>query len=149
MTSSPAPQPTAAEYLEYSEILRKYYSPAPSKGFPDGSAGKESACNTGDLGSIPELGRSPGEEKGYPLQYSGLENSMDCVVHGVAESRTRLSNFPSKHMFSSPPLILSVLLSFLSIFIITILDYCKKSHQTSLLCPAAVHCTHCHRTVLS
>ena len=93
MTSSPAPQPTAAEYLEYSEILRKYYSPAPSKGFPDGSAGKESACNTGDLGSIPELGRSPGEEKGYPLQYSGLENSMDCVVHGVTKSQTRLSGF--------------------------------------------------------
>ena len=90
MTSSPAPQPTAAEYLEYSEILRKYYSPAPSKGFPDGSAGKESACNTGDLGSIPELGRSPGEEKGYPLQYSGLENSKDCIV---TRSRTQLSDF--------------------------------------------------------
>ena len=51
-------------------------------GFPRGSAGKESACNVGDLGSIPELGRSPGEGKGYPFQYSGLENSMDCVVHG-------------------------------------------------------------------
>ena len=46
-------------------------------GFPGGSAGKESACNVGDLGSIPGLGRSPGEGKGYPLQYSGLENSMD------------------------------------------------------------------------
>ena len=55
-------------------------------GFPGGSAGKESACNAGDLGSIPGLGRSPGEEKGYPLQYSGLENSMDCTVHGVSES---------------------------------------------------------------
>ena len=53
---------------------------------PCGSAGKESACNTGDLGSIPGLRRSPGEGKGYPLQYSGLENSMDCIVHGVAES---------------------------------------------------------------
>ena len=53
-------------------------------GFPCGSAGKESACNAGDLGLIPELGRSPGEGKGYPLQYSGLENSMK--VHGVAES---------------------------------------------------------------
>ena len=51
------------------------------KGFPGGSAGKESACNVGDLGSIPGLGRSPGEGKGYPLQYSGLENSMDCRVH--------------------------------------------------------------------
>ena len=46
-------------------------------GFPCGSAGKESACNVGDLGSIPGLGRSPGEGKGFPLQYSGLENSMD------------------------------------------------------------------------
>ena len=51
-------------------------------GFPGGSAGKESACSVGDLGSIPELGRSPGEGKRYPLQYSGLENSMDCIVHG-------------------------------------------------------------------
>ena len=58
-----------------------------------GSAGKESACNAGDLGLIPGLGRSPGEGKGYPLQYSGLENSMDCIVHGVAKSRTRLSDF--------------------------------------------------------
>ena len=51
--------------------------------FPGGSAGKESACNAGDLGSIPGLGRSPGEEKGYPLQDSGLENSMDSIVHGL------------------------------------------------------------------
>ena len=57
-------------------------------GFPGGSAGKESACNAGDLGSIPGLGRSPGEEKGYPLQYSGLENSMDCIIHGVAKLDT-------------------------------------------------------------
>ena len=52
-------------------------------GFPCGSAGKDSICNAGDLGSISGLERSPGEEKGYPLQYSGLENSMDCTVHGV------------------------------------------------------------------
>ena len=50
-------------------------------GFPGGSAGKESACNVGDLGSIPGLGRSHGEGKGYPLQYSGLENSMDCIYN--------------------------------------------------------------------
>ena len=64
-------------------------------GFPCGSAGKESACNAGDLGSIPGLGRSPGEGKGYPLQYSGLENSMDCIVHGVTSCPmgTRLSDF--------------------------------------------------------
>ena len=49
------------------------------RGFPFGSAGKEAACNEGDLGSIPGLGRSPGDGKGYPLQYSGLENSMDCI----------------------------------------------------------------------
>ena len=57
-------------------------------GFPGGLAGEESACNLGDLGLIPGLGRSPGEGKGYPLQYSGLENSMDCIVHGVAKSQT-------------------------------------------------------------
>ena len=62
-------------------------------GFPCGSAGKESACSAGDLGLIPWLGRSPGEEKGYPLQYSGLENSIDCTVHRVAKSQTRVSNF--------------------------------------------------------
>ena len=62
-------------------------------GFPGGSAVKESACKAGDLGSIPGLGRPPGEGKGYPLQYSGLENSMDCVIHGVTKSRTRLSDF--------------------------------------------------------
>ena len=102
-------------------------------GFPDSSVGKESACNAGDSSSIPELGRSAGEEIGYPLQYSwaslvaqliknppamwetwvqslgwedtlgegkgyalqcsGLENSVDCIVHGVAESQTRLSDF--------------------------------------------------------
>ena len=48
-----------------------------------GSAGKESTCNAGDLGLIPGLGRSPGEEKGYPLQFSGLESSMVCTVHGI------------------------------------------------------------------
>ena len=62
-------------------------------GFPCDSIGKESACNAVDLGLIPGLGRSPGEGKGYPLQYSGLENSMDCTVHGVAKSWTRLNNF--------------------------------------------------------
>ena len=62
-------------------------------GFPCGSAGKESACTVGDLGSIPGLGRSSGERKGYPLQCSGLENSMDFIVHGVAKSQTRLSDF--------------------------------------------------------
>ena len=57
------------------------------------SVGKESTCNPGDLGSIPGLGRSLGERKSYPLQYSGLENSTDCIVPGVTNSRTGLSNF--------------------------------------------------------
>ena len=57
------------------------------------SAGKEFACNVGDLGSVPALGRSPGEGKGCPLQYSGPENSMDGIVHGVAKSRKQLSDF--------------------------------------------------------
>ena len=55
------------------------------KGFPSGSASKESVCNVGDLGLIPGLGRSPGEGKGYPLQCSDLENSMDSVVHGITK----------------------------------------------------------------
>ena len=63
--------------------------------FPYGSAGKESTCNVGDLGLIPWLGRSPGGRKDYPLQYSGLENSTDSIVHGVAKSQTGLSDFHS------------------------------------------------------
>ena len=62
-------------------------------GFPCGSSGKESACSAGDLGSFSGLGRSLGEGKGYPLQYSGLENPKDCIAHGVAKSRTLLSDF--------------------------------------------------------
>ena len=67
-------------------------------GFPGGSAGKESACDAGDLGSIPGLGRPPGEGNDYPLQYSGLENSMDrgacqATVQGLTKSQKRLSNF--------------------------------------------------------
>ena len=57
-------------------------------GFPGGSAGKESTCKVGDLGSVPGLGASPGEGKGYPLQYFGLENSMDYIVHGVTKNQT-------------------------------------------------------------
>ena len=69
------------------------HHPPTEIGFPCGSAGKISACNVGDLGLIPGLGRSPGEGKGYPLQYSDLENSVDCIVHGVAKSQTRLRDF--------------------------------------------------------
>ena len=62
-------------------------------GFPCDSAGKESSCNVGYLGLIPGLGKSPGEGKGYPLQYPGLENYMDCIVCGVTKSRKQLSDF--------------------------------------------------------
>ena len=66
-------------------------------GFLGGSDSKESTCNVGDLGLVPGLGRSPGKGNGYPLQYSGLENSMDrgtcwTIVHGVAKSQTQLSD---------------------------------------------------------
>ena len=72
-------------------------------GFPGGSAGKESARNAGDLGSISGLGRSPGEGKGYPLQYSGLEKSMDCIDHGFGKSRTRLNDFDSHSVLAGKP----------------------------------------------
>ena len=77
-------------------------------GFPCGSAGKEFTCNVGDLGSIPGLGRSPGEGKGYPLQYSGLENCMDCIVDGVAKSQTQLSNFHFHFKFHKESLNLTI-----------------------------------------
>ena len=69
----------------------------PQLGFPDGSDGEEFTCNAGDLGSVPGLGRSPGEGNGYPLQYSGLGNSMEggarwATVYEVAKSQTPLNN---------------------------------------------------------
>ena len=85
----PAMQETLVQFLGRKIRWRRDRLPIPVfLGFPSGSAGKESACNEGDLGSTPGLGRSPGEGKAYPLQYSGLENSMDCIVHGVTKSRT-------------------------------------------------------------
>ena len=71
--------------------------PSSHLGFPGGSAGKEFTWNVGDLGSIPGLGRSHGEGKGYPLQYSGLENSVDCVVLEVTKSQILLSDFHQLH----------------------------------------------------
>ena len=86
-----AMQETWVQFLGQEDPLEKGQATHSSiLGLPWGSAGKESPCNVGDLGSIPGLGRSPGEGKGYPLQYSGLENSTDCIVHGV-KSRTRLT----------------------------------------------------------
>ena len=67
-------------------------------GFPCSSAGKESASNVGDLGSIPGLGRSAGEDKGYLLQYSGLENSMNCIVHGSQRVGHDRVTFTSLHI---------------------------------------------------
>ena len=78
-----------------------YYCFKVTLGFSDGLADKESACNVGDLGWIPGLGRGPGEGKGYPFQYSGLENSMDCIVHGVTKSHTQLSDFHFASSFQS------------------------------------------------
>ena len=87
--------------LKYSMKTRMLFSKThyilrhtcPVQSFPCGLAGKESTCKTRDLGLIPGLGRFPGEGKGYPLQYSGPENSMDCLVHGVSKSQARLNNF--------------------------------------------------------
>ena len=85
--SSPAPQFKSFNSL----VLSFLYGPTlTSVGFPGGSAGKESACSLGDVGVIPGLGRSLGEGNGYPLQCSGLENSVDCRV---AKSQTLLSDF--------------------------------------------------------
>ena len=90
----PANQETLVRFLGQDNPRRRNSLPAPVfLDFPCGSAGKESACNVGDLGLIPGLGRYPGEGTGYPLQYSGLEDSTDCIVHGVAKSQTRLSGF--------------------------------------------------------
>ena len=74
-------------------------------GFPDSSVGKDSTCNVGDLRLILWLGRSHGEGKGYPLQYSGLENSMDCIIHGVAKNQTGLSDFHF-HGLRAPTLVM-------------------------------------------
>ena len=94
VNSLPATQETPVRFLGWEDPWRRESLRTPVfLEFPCGSVSKESACNVGNLGSIPGLGRSPGEGKGYPLQYSGLENSMDSVVHGVAKSRIQLSDF--------------------------------------------------------
>ena len=79
------------EYLSSSSRLCQLRQVLLFSGFPYGSADK--ACNAGDLSLMSGLGRYPGEEKGYPFQYSGLENSMDCTVHGVTKSWTWLTDF--------------------------------------------------------
>ena len=90
----PALQETPLWFLGQEVPLEKGQATHPVfLGFPSDSAGRESTCNAGDLGLIPVLGRSPGEGDSYPLQYPGLEISMDYIVHGVAKSWTRLSDF--------------------------------------------------------
>ena len=84
----------AHDFLSRKMLFRSWYF---ATGLSLWLAGKESTCNAGDPSSIPGLGRSPGEGKGYPLQYSGLENSVDCVVHGVTKSQTQLSLSLSFH----------------------------------------------------
>ena len=94
----PAMQETLAQFLGQEDPWRRNRLSTPVfLGFPGGLAGKESTCHAGDLGLTPGLGRSPGEGRGYQLQYSGLENSMNCIVGGFANSRTRLSDF---HLFT-------------------------------------------------
>ena len=87
-------QETLVQFLGGEDLLEKGYAIHSSiRRLPCGLAGKESTCSVGGLGSIPGLGRFSGEGKGYPLQSSGLENSMDCIVHGVTKSWTQLSDF--------------------------------------------------------
>ena len=113
--------------------------------FPGGSDGKASACSAGDPGSIPGLGRPPGEGNGNPLQYSSLENSMDwgawwATVYGVTKSQTRLSNFTSLTMYNnSYALLLATFLQFFSslnfslpLFYVLFLLY---QHQAPLINP--------------
>ena len=111
-------------------------------GLPCGSAGKESACNAGDLGLISGLGRSPGEEKGYLFQCSGLENSMDCIVHGSAKSWTWLSNFHyittehrSPQRIKQSSLYYTVNFHLLSILYIVLIVYIRQSQSPSLSYP--------------
>ena len=85
----PAIQETLVRFLGREDPLEEgQVTHSSILGLPFGSAGKESTCNVGDLGLIPGWGRPPGEGKDYPLQYFGLENSMNCILHGIPKSRT-------------------------------------------------------------
>ena len=92
------PQVAGGNKLQVADVFSLLYTKLKEPGFPGGSEVKASACNAGDVGSIPGLGRSPGKENGNPLQYSCLENPVDrgawwATVHGVTKGRTRLSDF--------------------------------------------------------
>ena len=101
-------------------------------GFPGGSGDKESICNAGDLGSIPGLGRSPGEGNGYPLQYSRLENSRDrgswqATAHGVTKSRAQLNNFHSlTHSLTYTHCLFTCMDGSRDILDIYMMNYCVK-----------------------
>ena len=90
LMTGPAHRQTAnSKFIDsYADILYQLNH----QGSPNNSVGKESACNAGEPGLIPGSGRSPGEGIGYPLQYSGLENSIDCIVHGVTKSQAQPSH---------------------------------------------------------
>ena len=127
-------KPNICTLLSY---LHSLFHPS---GFPGGSEVKASACNVGDLGSIPGSGRSPGEGNGNSLQYSCLENPMDrgawwATVHGVAKSQTRLSDFTSLHFTFHPSA--KVLKAFLQNFIELTKDdviYLNNLTQTCAIC---------------
>ena len=104
-------------------------------GFPCGSPSKESTCNAGDLGSIPGLGRSPGEGKGYPLQYSGLNNSMDCIVRGVAKSWTWLRDFHFLSLAAAGPVSLTPASGDLHCLVLGSLPLCLLTHVLFTVTP--------------
>ena len=109
-------------------------------GFPCGSAGKESAFNAGDLDSTLGLGRSPGEGKGYPLQYSGLENSMDYIVHGIVKSWTQLSYFHFRLVTAFLPRSKHLLISWLQSPSAVVLEPKKiKSVTVCIVSPSICH----------
>ena len=90
----PAMQETPVQFLNWEDLLEKGWATHSSiLGLPLWLSCKEFVCNVGDLGLTPWMGRSPAEGKSYPLQYSCLENSMECIVHGVTKSQIRLSDF--------------------------------------------------------
>ena len=102
-----------------------------------GSDGKESTCSVGDQGSIPALGRSPGEGSGHSLKYSGLENSMDCIVHRVAKSWTQLSNF---HFLAGLE-VRQLLPSFNDYLVIEMLTfYCNLNYKTNHCLSTSKYC---------
>ena len=94
----PAMQETLVRFLGWEDPWRRDKLPTPVfLDFLGGSAGKESTCNAADRGLIPGLGKSLGKGEGYPLQYSGLENSMDYIVHGVAKTQTQVTEHTYTH----------------------------------------------------